>query len=232
MENIVFYPTKFDGYYASKDGDIYSAYSKKCLSPKYDKDGYCEYALTIHPTGELKYIRGHRLIADTFLENLDNKETVNHKNGNKSDNRVENLEWATYSENNLHRYRVLHTKAPLKWNIDIYHRGILEYENVSLTDCIDAGFSGKYLRTIQKEEFNTYFMFFEKTENKQVLAYWNGEILYRYSSPKEASEQLGIRLNCLYHRMKEHKDVEYIARDYKFVIKKIENKKGVTTKLV
>lgn len=47
----------------------------------------------------------HRLIAETYIPNPDNKPTVNHIDGNKLNNDVNNLEWLSYSENNLHAYK-------------------------------------------------------------------------------------------------------------------------------
>lgn len=51
----------------------------------------------------------HRLVAETFIPNPNGKGQVNHINGNKLDNGVNNLEWVTQSENLLHRYRKLKT---------------------------------------------------------------------------------------------------------------------------
>lgn len=64
---------------------------------------------------EKKYKLVHRLVAETFLPNKDNKETINHKNWDKTDNRVENLERMTMSENGYHRYRVLWKGNGLLW---------------------------------------------------------------------------------------------------------------------
>lgn len=49
----------------------------------------------------------HRIVAETFIPKEDNRIQVNHKNGNKQDNRADNLEWVTISENARHRTRVL-----------------------------------------------------------------------------------------------------------------------------
>lgn len=95
----------FLGYFIDIHGNVYNK-KKILLKPWVNHYGYK--TLTLHGVKVLV----HRLVAQTFIPNPENKRCVNHKNGIKTDNRVENLEWCTYAENNLHAYRVL-MKAPV-----------------------------------------------------------------------------------------------------------------------
>ncbi len=57
-----------------------------------------------------KWHRIHRLVAQAFISNPENKPCINHIDWNKDNNTIENLEWCTYSENWFHKYRVLKCK--------------------------------------------------------------------------------------------------------------------------
>lgn len=87
-------------YQNGRYGQIQRLYRGKILKFDQDKDGYFTVKLR-HKV----FHRVHRLVAQTFLENPENKNTVNHKDGNKKNNCINNLEWATEKENTQHAHK-------------------------------------------------------------------------------------------------------------------------------
>lgn len=75
----------------------------RILKHAVNKFGYCHFSLS--KFNESKTMTMHRVVAKYFIPNPKNKPCVNHINGIKTDNKVENLEWVTYSENMKHAYK-------------------------------------------------------------------------------------------------------------------------------
>lgn len=80
-------------------------YPGKIFVQELSSDGYLRVVLC--KKNKKKRFMSHRLVAESFIPNLRNCRYVNHINGNKSDNRVENLEWCTQEENEQHSVHVL-----------------------------------------------------------------------------------------------------------------------------
>lgn len=130
---------KYSNYRIYPDGRIYSEFINRFITPTFDSKKYLQVTL-VNDLGERKTIKLHRLIASAFLPNLDEKREINHKDFDKTNNSVENLEWCDRSYN-------------VQYNFD--HRDYTEQiEKVSplsreqvmvIPELIDKGFSIKLI---------------------------------------------------------------------------------------
>lgn len=111
MQEIFKKITGYENYEVSNLGRVRNIKTNKFLIQKNDRD-YRSVALTYKP-GFRKSFRVHRLVALSFIDNPENKPQINHRDGIKSNNNVDNLEWSTASENMLHAYSIGLMKKPI-----------------------------------------------------------------------------------------------------------------------
>ena len=90
------------GYYVTIDGEVYSAKTNKILKQTSNKKGY-RVVCTANYTNKSNTQIVHRLVAQTFILNPNNLPQVNHKDFNKSNNHVTNIEWCTNEYNTAHK---------------------------------------------------------------------------------------------------------------------------------
>ncbi len=94
-------------------------WKEKILKNFIKRNWYAKVNLSISDIDKSFYV--HRLVAQTFITNIENSPCVNHINWIRNDNRIENLEWVTYSENTRHSFDILWNKSlfqtnhPSKW---------------------------------------------------------------------------------------------------------------------
>ena len=94
----------YEGRYAvTLFGQVWSEYKCAWMKPSVTEKGYL--TVELRKGGHRFKARIHRLVAEAFIPNPDNLPEVNHKDGDKTNNQVSNLEWCTHSDNLKHAYR-------------------------------------------------------------------------------------------------------------------------------
>ena len=218
FENTEYFKTKYRGYYVSKCGKVLSTHKKipHILKGKIDKDGYTEYCLSVDD-GQI-YVRGHRLVLETF-EPKNKKPTVNNKNGNKRDNRLVNLEWASYSSNNKHRFSTLGYKAPNEILIDIFQNGMY-VETVNKSNLCKRA-SWRYLDSVLSNHIKYAYTVLERVRGK-IVAYYNGRRVMEFSSIEECAKYYGLAKNSISTKI-HHKltKTQKFSREYTIQLKEV-----------
>ena len=92
----------FSSYTIREDGQVISRFGR-VIAQQFHGLGYAR--VELHQNNSARKYLVHRLLAESFIPNPENKPQVNHIDGNKRNNSLDNLEWVTQSENQLHAYR-------------------------------------------------------------------------------------------------------------------------------
>lgn len=163
-----------DMYLIEDNGTIYRKYKTtvrdpKVLVPKKNRGGYLWVQLKMN--GKPKGCSIHRLVAEAFLDNPDNLPCVNHINEDKTDNRVDNLEWCTH-EGNMHAYynpgitpdRVPTVKAILAKSLSIREDTREIFEDMKIL---------KVELEALKDEIHHEVLLMEKNKNQKYEGYKN-----------------------------------------------------------
>ena len=117
---------------------LYKNDKEKILKPFSNKDGYL--IVNLCKEGKVKSRSVHRLVAQAFIPNPENKPEVNHKDENKSNNKVENLEWVTSKENNNYGTRT--ERMAKSQSKPIYGINVKTNERIEFPSTQEAGRSG------------------------------------------------------------------------------------------
>ena len=145
-------------YQIARDGRVWSCIRNRFLKTQKDHAGYP--CITLGG----KTYKIHRLLADAYVPKVPKKDCVNHRNGKRDDNRLENLEWCTQKENVRHAWRTGLCKAKFG---DKHHNAKLSYEEVAkIRDKIDNKY-GTLTRLAKQYEVSPSLIFLIKRGHRE-----------------------------------------------------------------
>jgi len=118
----------FENYLISNLGNVYNKKFNRVKKPTKGNGGY--WSINLSKNGKSSFCLLHRIVAITFLPNPENKPQVNHINADKKDNTVNNLEWVTSKENNIHSVTKGNgTKGTQVWTAKLSEKDVIKIKN-------------------------------------------------------------------------------------------------------
>lgn len=173
-----------DMYIPNENGEIYSKYTNRILKPFTRKDGYQVVSLVDPNTREKTTINVHRYVGYCLLDGYEEGLVINHKDGNRSNNAVSNLEWITQRENIEHATEVLGTR---NFNGDKHPMFNKNHTQES---------KDKMSKTRRERDYTGSRH--PRSKPVVVLNYETGEYVGEYESMHIAAKELGLSQGNMY----------------------------------
>lgn len=163
-----------------------------------DKDGYLSCGVILKD-GTHKRKRVHRLVAEAFIDNTNNYPVVNHKDENKQNNNVENLEWCTV-EYNTRYYLERHYD---EWIVKAMDN--LELTGIHVADTTEKykGLSTEEIKELRAEQSRINGR--KSNMYKPIRAYKNGVLVGEYKGQEICSKSLGINRKTIFNCIAENR---------------------------
>lgn len=197
------YDDQVTHYQISENGILYNSKTKKYPKGNISLTGYRIYNFSFN--GVRKTLYAHRMVAETYIPNNDpNKNCVNHIDGNKLNNNVNNLEWVTRAENNRHAvYTDLNKQRKEVYCFDKNKNFVCMYESLnsaaklsgfSVNAIADCALAGKKVLTCgyfwNYKNDNTFEIIEKDTRHTKAVGRYStdGALLESYNSITEASQ--------------------------------------------
>lgn len=184
-----------NNYYISRTGKIYSTYVKggngsvnitkpHLLRYGIDKDGY--YRVVLCTNNVKRYIKVHTVIVQQFIGDIPNNMVVNHIDGNKQNNCVENLEITTVLENTRHAHK--HGLCSQDHKLKVIYDN-KEFEFSSKIECVrQFKIPLHYLTQIEKGIITYRMILFKVSDNGGIDAFYNGTFYKHFNMMKDADD--------------------------------------------
>lgn len=163
----------YKNYIIYEDGRLWSKNVRKFLIPfpisRRDKNGNKEYmAYKLSNNAKEKIFQVHRLVAIHFIPNPENKSEVNHKDGNKLNNHVDNLEWVTHTENVQHAFNTGLNNGNL-WQGELHSRSTYTDEEVKqICEMFSNGVLPRQLAKSTTKEYQKLFRIYNRDNWKHT----------------------------------------------------------------
>ena len=179
-------------------GEVYSLLREKFLKGSPDGGGYVMYSL-YNTAGKRVSLKGHRLVAEHFIPNPNNLPMINHIDGNKENNNVNNLEWCTAAHNTQHAIEngLMHLTQPTLTNEQLaacqaaYNQGTSVTKLAAIYGVSRTCISMNIDRSVQAKEEHTSLRKKSMIKGVRQLTA-DGEYIREWESMKMAAKALGL----------------------------------------